>query len=69
MLKKQIIEQNKCRLDISRFYTLTKGGRGVSVVQHAKLKYGGQTAVPYGCPYLLPWGRRFMVKQQKHEKH
>ena len=39
MLKKQIIEQNKCRLDISRFYTLTKGGRGISVVQHAKSKW------------------------------
>jgi len=31
--------------------------------------YGGQTAVPYGRPFLLPWGQRFMVKQQKHEKH
>ena len=39
MLKKQIIEQNKCRLVISRFYTLTKGGRGVSVVHHAKTKW------------------------------
>jgi hypothetical protein len=26
--------------------------------------YGGQTAVPYGCPNLLKWGHRVMVNQQ-----
>jgi len=26
--------------------------------------YGAHTLVPYGCTYLLCWGRRFMVKQQ-----
>jgi hypothetical protein len=35
---------------------------------HALHMHGGQTPVPYGCPYLLSWGRRFMVKQQKHKK-
>ena len=35
---------------------------------HALRMHGGQTPVPYGCPYLLSWGRCFMVKQQKHEK-
>jgi hypothetical protein len=30
--------------------------------------HGGQTPVPYGCPYLLSWGWHFMVKQQKHKK-
>jgi len=40
MLKKQVSEQNKCGLDVSRFYMVTKGGRcGVSVVQHAKTKW------------------------------
>jgi hypothetical protein len=35
---------------------------------HALRMHGGQTPVPNGCPYLLSWGRRFMVKQQKHKK-
>ena len=35
---------------------------------YALRMHGGQTPVPYGCPYLLLWGRRFMVKQQKHKK-
>ena len=39
MFKKQMSDQNKCSLDISRFYTLTEGGRGVSVVHHAKTKW------------------------------
>jgi hypothetical protein len=39
MFKKQMIEQNKCSLDIPRFYTLAKGGRGVSVVHHGKTKW------------------------------
>jgi hypothetical protein len=36
---------------------------------HALRMHGGQMPVPYGCPYLLSWGQRFMVKQQKHNKH
>ena len=35
-----MIEQIKCRLDISRFYTVTKGARGgVSVTHLAKMKW------------------------------
>jgi hypothetical protein len=36
---------------------------------HALHMHGGQMPVPYGHPYLLSWGQRFMVKQQKHKKH
>ena len=39
MFKKQMSDQNKCSLDISRFYTLTEGGRGVSVVHLGKTKW------------------------------
>ncbi len=35
---------------------------------HPLQMYGGQTAVPCGCTYLLPWGWRFMVKQQNTKK-
>jgi hypothetical protein len=35
---------------------------------HALRMHGGQTPVPYGRPYLLSWGRRFMVKQQNTKK-
>jgi hypothetical protein len=30
--------------------------------------HSGQSLVPYGCTYLLLWGRRFMVKQQNVKK-
>ena len=39
MFKKQMSDQNKCSLDIPRFYTLAKGGRGVSVVHLGKTKW------------------------------
>jgi hypothetical protein len=31
--------------------------------------HSGQSPVPYGCTYLLLWGRRFMVKQQNAKKN
>ena len=36
---------------------------------HPLHMYGGQTAVPCGRTYLLPWGRRFMAKQQNMKKN
>ena len=35
---------------------------------HPLQMYGGQKAVPCGCTYLLPWGRRLMVSSKTCKK-